>query len=83
MFYYDINECVLTIEINKPLDTHYQMVGHSWSICSMVAPIFFGITVGMYGDIVNSIFCIPLMIFVNSLPRYLCDWLKFITTSLN
>ena len=47
------NECVLIIEINKPLDTREQKVGNSLSIFSMVAPIFYGVIVVLSGDVAN------------------------------
>ena len=42
--------------MNKPLETHEQIVGNSRAIFSMVAPRFSGLIVVMYGDVVNSIF---------------------------
>ena len=37
----------------------------------------------MYGDVVNPIFFITLMVFVKTLPRDLCDGLEPVTTRLN
>ena len=51
--------------MKEPSETHEQIVGNSWSILSMVAPIFYGVIVVLSGDVVNSIFCIILIIFVN------------------
>ena len=48
----------------------------------MVAPIFYCVIVVLYGDVLNSIFRITLMIFVKYLPRVLCDGLDFITTGI-
>ena len=69
MCYDNQNECVLTIEMNGPLEIHEQIVGNEWSICSMVAPSFYGVIVVLSGDVVNSIFRITLIIFVKALPR--------------
>ena len=44
----------------------------------MVSPSFYGVIVLLYGDIMNPILCITLMIFFKSLPRDLCDILEFI-----
>ena len=49
----------------------------------MVSPRFYGVIVVLYGDIVNSIFRVTLMIFVNGLSRDYCDRLDFITTGIN
>ena len=49
----------------------------------MVAPMFSGVLVVMYDDVVNPVFCITLMIFVKVLPRYFYDGLELITASLN
>ena len=49
----------------------------------MVEPIFSGVIVFLSGDVVNPIFRITLIIFVNGLPIYLCDGLQFIATSRN
>ena len=76
----DRHECVLKIYLNKPLETHDQMVGIS--CCSMVTPRFSVVLVVLYGDVVNPIFCITLIIFVKVLPRYLCDGLNFTPTVL-
>ena len=40
MCYDDINECVMTIEMDKPLDNYEQIFGNSWAIWTMVAPVF-------------------------------------------
>ena len=73
------NVCVLTIDLNQPLETHDQMVGR---LCYLiVAPIFSGVLVVLYSDLVNPIFRITLMIFFEVLPRDLCDGLDFIPTS--
>ena len=77
------NFCVMIIYLNKPLDTHDCMVGLSWSILSMFAPIFYGVLVVLSGGVVNPIFWISLMIFVEILPRYFCDVLDFIPTGIN
>ena len=69
--------------MNKLLDTHEQIVGNSWAIFSMVAAIFYGVIVVLYGDVVSSIFRITMIILVKDLLRYLCDVLYFITTNLN
>ena len=50
--------------MDKLLETHEQIIGNSLSICSMVAPIFYGVVVVISSDVVNSIFCITLNIFV-------------------
>ena len=75
----NINFCVLTIDLNKPLDIHEQMVGRS--CCSMFAPSSSGVIVVLSGDVVNPIFCTTLMIFVEVLPMDFCDGLDFIPTS--
>ena len=49
----------------------------------MVDPRFFGVILVLYGDVVNPIFRITLMIFLKGLPRYLWDGLESITTGLN
>ena len=69
----------MTIKINKQLETHEKVVEKSWAICSIVAPRFSGIIEVMYGDVVNTIFCITMMIFVKVLPRYPYDLLESIT----
>ena len=73
----------MTMELNKPLETHEQMVVYPWEILSMVTPIFYGVLVVISGDVVNSIFCINLIIFVKYLPRDSCDGLDFITNGIN
>ena len=69
--------------MNKPLDAHKQVVGNSWSISSMVAPILSGVIVVLSGDEVNPIFCITLIIFFKGLRRYSCNGLEYITTDIN
>ena len=59
------------------------MVGRSCAIFSLLDPSFSGVILVMSGDVVNPIFLITMMIFVNGLPRDLCDGLYFITTGLN
>ena len=59
--------------MDKPLYTHEQMVGRSLVIFSIDAANFSGLIVALYGDIVNPIFHITLMIFVKVLPRDSCD----------
>ena len=59
------------------------MVGRSCAIFSLLDPNFSGVILVISGDVVNPIFLIPMMIFVNGLPRDLCDGLDFITTGLN
>ena len=49
----------------------------------MVAPRFSGVLVVLYGDVVNPIFNITMIIFVKVLPRYSCDRLNFNPTGLN
>ena len=49
----------------------------------MVAPSFYGVVVVLSGDVVNSIFCINLIIFVQGFPRDLFDGLDFIATCIN
>ena len=49
----------------------------------MVDPSFYGVIVVIYGDVVNSIFYITLVILVKVFPRDLRDVLDFITTGLN
>ena len=49
----------------------------------MVAPIFSGAIVVLPGDVVNSIFHITLMIFVNFFPGESFNGLDFITTGIN
>ena len=66
------HECVLTIEINKPLETYEHIVGNSWAIFPMVSPNFYVVIVVMSGDVVNPIFCITLVIFVEVLPKDSC-----------
>ena len=39
----------------------------------MIALIFSGVIVVLYGYLVNSIFCVTLIIFVKILQRDLCD----------
>ena len=39
--------------MNKPMDTHEQIVGNSWSILLMVAPILYDVIVVLSGDVVN------------------------------
>ena len=60
----DRYECVFTIKISKPLETHEQIVGNQWEILSMVYPIFYVVIVVMSGDVLNPIILITLMIFV-------------------
>ena len=64
------NECDVEIEMNKPFDNHKQIVENSWAILSMVAPIFYGMIVVVYVDVVDPIICITLIIFVKYLPQY-------------
>ena len=71
------------MELNKKLDNHEHMVGRSWDICSLLAQNISGIIAVLSGDVVNPLFFITLMIFVNGLPRDFCDGIKFIATSLN
>ena len=73
----------MTIQLNKPLETHEHIVGNSREIFSMVVPKFYGVIVMIYGDVVNSIFCITLIVFVKYLPRDFCDGLDFITNCIN
>ena len=49
----------------------------------MVSQSFSGVIIVLSSDVVNSIFCISLMIFVKVLPRDLCDGLDFITICIN
>ena len=49
----------------------------------MVAPSFNGVIVVISGDVVNSMFCITLIIFVKVLPRNWYYGFEFITTSIN
>ena len=69
------HEYLLTIEMNKPFETHEHIFGNSWDILSMVAPMFSGFIVVLSGYVVNQIFCITLIKFVKGLPRYSCDLL--------
>ena len=69
--------------MNKSLRTHEQIVGNSWAIRSMAAPRFYGVILVLSADLLNSVFCITLIIFVDYLPRDLRDGLDFITTGLN
>ena len=46
-------------------------------------PKIYGVIVVLSGDVVTSIFCITLIIFVKYLPRDLCDVLDFITNGIN
>ena len=69
--------------MNEALETNDQIFGNSWAICLMVAPNFYGVIVVLYGDVLNSIFPITLIIFVKYLLRNSCDGLDFITTGLN
>ena len=79
----NINECVLAIETNKPLETHEQIFGNSWAICSMVSPRFSGVIAVLSGDEVNSIFHSTLMIRFEGLPRDLCYGLYLTTAIIN
>ena len=65
------------------METHERIVGNSWAILSMVDPRFYVVIVMIYGDLVNSIFRITLIIFVKYLPRDSCYGLDLITTGLN
>ena len=49
----------------------------------MVAPHFYGTIVVLSGDVMNSIFRVTLMNFVNGLPMDLCDLSDFISTGPN
>ena len=69
--------------MKKPLENHEHIVGKSQAISSMVTPIFYDVIIVLSGDILNPIFCITPMIFVNGLPRYLCAGLDFTTTFTN
>ena len=73
----------MTMELKGPLEDHEHIVGNSWDICSVVFPSFYGVIVVLSGDVVNSLFCITLIIFVKDLPRNSCDGLDFITISIN
>ena len=73
----------MTIDLNKPLNTHYQMVGISGATCSLVVPSFSVVFVVLSGDVVNPIFRITLMIFFHGLPMDSYDGLDFVTTGLN
>ena len=77
------NFCVMIMELNKTLETNEHIVGNSWDICSMVAPMFYVGIVVLYGDVVNSIFHIIPIIFVKGFPKDLFDVLEFISTGPN
>ena len=49
----------------------------------MVYPIFYGVILVLYGDVVDSIFRITLIILVKGLPRNFFDELDFIATGIN
>ena len=55
--------------MNKLLKTQEQIFGNSWAIFSKVPPRFYDVIVVIYGDVVNSIFGITLILFVKYLPR--------------
>ena len=57
----------MTIELDKPLESHAQMLGISLAIFSMVSSVFSGVVVVLYGDVMNPIFRITMMIFVKAL----------------
>ena len=78
----DRQECVLTIETNKLLEIHENIVGNSCSILSIVAPSFSGVISVLNGYVVNPIFCVYLMIFLKVLTRDSCYGLEFSTTGL-
>ena len=56
IWYDNRTEYVLTIYMNKPLETREHVLGNSWSIFSMAAPSFSGVIVVLSGYVVNSIF---------------------------
>ena len=69
MCYDKRKECVKTTETNKSLDNNEQIV------CNLLPPSFYNIFVVLYGDVLNPIFRITLMIFVKGLPKDSCDGL--------
>ena len=73
----------MKMELKKPLETHEHLVGNSWEFFSVVVPSFYSVSVVLSGDVVNSIFHDPLIIFVKGLTRGLCGVLYFIATGLN
>ena len=75
--------CDFKRETNKPLETHEQIVGYSWTTFSIVATSFSGVVIVMSGYIVSPIFHITLMIFVNFLQRDVCGVLESRTTGRN
>ena len=68
--------------MNEPLETHDSIVGNSGAISSLVSPIFYGVILVLSTDIMQLIFCIPLLIFFKYSQLNSCDGLNFIT-SLN
>ena len=79
MFSYNIDFCVLKIELKKTLETHEQMLGRS--CCPMISLIFSVVLVVLYGDVVSPIFFITLMTFFEYLPSDSCDVLDLLTTN--
>ena len=73
MWYDNINIYIMTIELNKILDNHDQMVGKSWAICSIDATNFYVVIIMFSGEGVNKIFCITLVNLVKNLQRDSCD----------
>ena len=70
MFSDSRHELFLIIEMTKLLENNEHIVGKSWAIWSIIYPIFSVVIVVMSGDVVNPIFFITLMIFIEVLQGY-------------